>query len=329
MVRKIFKITGIIILLLIIIATSFLLYIKKALPNVGAAPIISINPDSTMIERGAYLANHVTVCIDCHSHRDWSKFSGPIVAGSEGGGGERFDEQTGFPGTFFSPNITPTGLKNWTDGELFRAITTGVTKDNDALFPVMPYHEYSKLDSTDVISIIAYIRSLNPIKNNIPNRKINFPMNFIVNTIPEKAQPIHLSSLSSKIDYGKYLTTISGCELCHTKQENGKQAGALFAGGWNFHLPDGSIVTSPNITPDKETGLGNWTERDFITLFKERSTESGNIKSIKPGDFQTIMPWSMYGGMDTSDLKAIYSYLNNLKPVNNQVNIFTPSSLKN
>jgi hypothetical protein len=67
---------------------------------------------------GEYLANHVTICIDCHSRRDWTKFSGPPLEESKGMGGELFDQQFGFPGKYYAKNITPEGISRYTDGEL-------------------------------------------------------------------------------------------------------------------------------------------------------------------------------------------------------------------
>lgn len=74
------------------------------------------------------------MCLDCHSQRDYSKFAAPLVPGTEGKGGELFGKDLGFPGDFYSPNITPAGVGNWTDGELFRTITTGVSKDGMLCF---------------------------------------------------------------------------------------------------------------------------------------------------------------------------------------------------
>ncbi len=66
--------------------------------------------------------------MDCHSTRDWSRFAGPMLPDSVGGGGEVFDQSMGFPGKFIAKNITPYALGNWTDGEVYHAITTGVNK---------------------------------------------------------------------------------------------------------------------------------------------------------------------------------------------------------
>ncbi len=133
-------------LVFVLIGLAILLfYIKTMLPSVGEPPELKVSMASENIVRGQYLANHVTVCIDCHSTRDWSKFAGPPIIGTEGKGGEVFDQSLGFPGKYVANNITPYHLKDWTDGEIFRAITTGVSKDGRALFPIMPYHNFGLL----------------------------------------------------------------------------------------------------------------------------------------------------------------------------------------
>lgn len=90
----------------------------------------------------------------------------------------------GFPGSFVAKNITPFNLKGWSDGEIYRAITSGVDKDGrTAFFPVMPYLYYSKLATEDVYSIIAYVRSLPSIESHPGITKADFPMNIILHTI--------------------------------------------------------------------------------------------------------------------------------------------------
>ena len=78
----------IIILLLVFVVAAGVVYLKLVLPKVDKPENISIRATPEMIQRGAYIANHISVCIDCHSKRDWSKFSGPIVPETEGMGGE-------------------------------------------------------------------------------------------------------------------------------------------------------------------------------------------------------------------------------------------------
>ncbi|KXK01377.1 MAG: cytochrome C [Chlorobi bacterium OLB4] len=318
--KKAFKIIAYILGGVIILITLLLIYVKTMLPSVGNPPDIKVELSSENIERGKYLANHVMVCMDCHSTRDWSLFSGPPVAGTEGKGGEMFDQKLGFPGKYVAKNITPFHLGEWTDGEIFRAITTGVSKDGSALFPIMPYHNYGQLDKKDIEAVIAYLRSLNPINNETEESSSDFPMNFIINTFPKKAELKQCPPKTDAVNYGKYLVTAAGCMDCHTKRDKGEP----FAGGSEFKFPDGSVVASSNLTPDNKTGIGNWTKEQFINRFKIYADSSYKNPTVKPGEFQTMMPWTMYAGMNAEDIAAIYDYLHSLKPVENAVTKFTP-----
>ncbi len=303
---------------------GIVIYLNSAFPKVGPAKELTINQDSLTIEHGKYLANHVAVCMDCHSTRDWSTFAGPIVAGTEGKGGELFDENFGFPGTFYSRNLTPHNLKNWTNGEIYRAFTSGVNKSGNALFPVMPYQSYGHMDINDAKAIIAYLRTLQPIDNQIPPSKASFPMNLILRTIPGEASPQTRPSPDDKNKYGEYLVKISGCADCHTPMNKGVPVfNKKFAGGMEFTMPKVGTVRSANLTPDERTGLGAWTEDGFVQRFKMyEKPENRNIK-VNSGEIQTVMPWTMYSGMKESDLRAIYSFLRTLKPMDNQVTKFT------
>lgn len=300
-------------------------YVKFAMPNVGEPESdlkVALTPER--VAHGSYLANHVSLCMDCHSTRDWSRFSGPMEAGTNGKGGEMFDEKMGFPGTFYARDITPVNLKNWSDGEIFRTITTGVNKSGEALFPVMPYHYYGKMDKEDIYDIIAYIRTLAPIANDIPQRKISFPMNFIVNTIPTKASLSTKPSRSDTISYGAYLVNAAACMECHTTVKKGQVIPELaFSGGRDFHLPNG-VVNSANITPDKGTGIGEWSPEQFVARFKAYE-DPANTPAMAPKGINTVMPWAMLAGMDTSDLRSIYAYLQTIKPIDNKVEHFVPT----
>jgi mono/diheme cytochrome c family protein len=301
-----------------------LLYVKIVLPNVGPAPDIKVEPTPERIARGEYLANHVTVCIDCHSKRDWSRFSGPPAEGTIGMGGDLFDQKFGFPGKYYAKNITPAGISRYTDGELFRVITTGVDKDGKALFPVMPYIYYGQMDEEDIKSIIAYIRTLKPVENDVPGSTSDFPMNLIINTIPVKA---HLSKRPEKSDvvsYGKYIVTSAGCIECHTKVNKGQLiAGTEFGGGREFPFPDGSIVRSSNITPDQATGIGAWNSETFVYYFHSLADSLTLNTKLSQGDFNSIMPWTMFGNMTDEDLTAVSEYLKTVKPIQNKVEKFT------
>ena len=323
--KKVIKILVYILALIVVAIIVLVTYVKLALPNVGKPEQISIERTPERIARGKYLANSVTVCIDCHSTRDWNQFSGPIIEGTEGKGGEVFDQKFGFPGSFHARNITPASLSNWTDGEMLRAIASGVDKNGKALFPVMPHPNYGKLDREDLYSIIAYIRSLKPIEHQVPASVPDFPMNFILNTIPQKATYSKRPDTSNVLAYGQYIFTAAACNECHTKKEKGAPvAGMELAGGFEFSIGSGGIVRSANITPDNETGIGKLTESDFLQKFKHYNDSSYLNPSIKKNTFNTVMPWMMYRNMKEQDLKSLFSYIKTFKPIKNVVVKYTP-----
>lgn len=324
--KKLFRILFFIIAFAVVALTGAITYVKLALPDVGTAPELKVEATPERVERGKYLANSVTICMDCHSTRDWSKFSGPIKPGTFGQGGDRFDHTVGFPGVYHAKNITPSGIGRYTDGELYRVITTGVNKEGKAMFPVMPYRYYGQMDDEDIYSIIAYLRTLSPIENQVADSESDFPMNIIINTIPAKGAPVKRPDPTDQVAYGKYLVNASGCIECHTQVDKGQIIPEVaFAGGREFSFPDGSVVRAANITPDPETGLGKWTEEAFLQRFKMYSDSSYVLPEVRNGDFNTIMPWTMYATMKDEDLKAIHAYLKTLSPIRNTVVKYTPA----
>ncbi len=324
--KKAVKISLYVVGFLIFILIGVYVYLITAFPKVSPAPdmVIEITPER--IERGHYLAHHVMLCMDCHAERDWSIFSGPPGIGTEGAGGDRFDQTMGFPGVYYSRNITPAGLSDWTDGEIYRVITSGVTKDGHAMFPVMPYLNYGKMDPEDIKSVIAYLRTMEPIQAEHPQSESDFPFNLILRTLPKDPDPQPMPLPDDQQAYGEYLLNAAACADCHTDFDKGKFVGEPLAGGREFQFPDGNIVRAPNLTPH-ETGLKHWTKEMFVQRFK-MYTDSGYVPQVvQPGEFQTIMPWVMYAGMETSDLEAIYTYLQSLPPVDNAVVTFTPAEM--
>lgn len=316
--KRLLKILLILIGIILLGIGALLAYVKTALPKVSDPPEMTIERTPERIARGEYLANYVFMCIDCHSHRDWGTFGAPMVAGTEGKGGEVFDENLGFPGSYISANITPAGIGDWTDGELYRAITTGVSKDGHALFPIMPYQNFGQMDPEDIKSVIAYIRTIPSIEYTPKKSRSNFPMNFIINTIPKDPTPGTIPSKDDKIKYGEYLVMGSSCRTCHTIEEKGELVGPHFGGGREFRFPDNSVLRSANITPHA-TGIGNWTEDVFVQKFRQYIDSTHQPIKVEPGQFQTMMPWYMYARMTDEDLRAIYAYLKSVTPVENVV----------
>ena len=323
--KKVLKWLGIVVIVFVVLILGLVGYIKFFMPDVGPAPELKIELTAERVARGEYLANSVAVCMDCHSTRDWTQYSGPI-SGNLGGGGEVFDQKLGFPGVFVSKNITPYRLKDWTDGEIFRAITTGVNKDGKAMMPVMPYHYYGQVDKEDIYAIIAYIRSLPEVKNEIPESKPDFPFSVILNTIPHVGNAQTIPDMGDTVAYGGYLVKMSGCVECHTRVDDKAQliAGTEFGGGREFNLPWGTIRTS-NITPDA-TGIGSWSRESFVSRFKMYADSSYQSPELTMDDFNTIMPWTMYARMTETDIVAIYKYLRTVKPITNMVEKYTPKT---
>lgn len=321
------KYFGITVLVILLIVGALFIYFTLSFPDVDAPKDIKVEITPARLARGEYLANHVTVCIDCHSMRDWSKYAAPPKPGTHGGGGDYFDEFIGgVPGKIYIPNITPHKLKDYSDGELLRAITQGVTREGKAMFPIMPYPSYNQLTQEDAYSLIAYLRNLETIQRDTKESSLNFPMNLIVKTIPLKSyNPSEPVDTSNVVAYGKYLARIAGCADCHTPMEKGEYIkGMEYAGGMKFQFP-GGVVSSANISPDNNNGIGRWTEQDFVNRFKAYDSDSSRSISVAPEDFNTPMPWTMYAGMTEKDMKAIYAFLRTVPANNNKVLRFDTS----
>lgn len=281
-----------------------------AVVNVHPATAKPVSQDD-QVARGKYLTT-IAGCVDCHTPHDPKTFE-PIADKAFAGG---YVFPLGPAGTVYTKNLTPdkeTGLGNWTDQEIKTAISTGVDKDGHKLFNVMPYLYFSKMSDEDLDAIVAYLRTLKPIKNAVPPRELN---------IPEEALPtvthdpnIKAPDPSDTANRAQYLmTAVIACSDCHTPLD--PQTGApimekYFAGGQPYEGPWG-IVYGGNITPDKETGIGNWTDADI-----KRVLQTG----VRPdGRRVVVMPWQLFTALSDEDANAVLYYLrNDVKAVSNQV----------
>jgi mono/diheme cytochrome c family protein len=313
---------GIRILLILLVAAAALAagglaYLFRAYPRVAPPSSVKVESTPARIARGAYLSRHVVGCSDCHGERDWSKYSAPQMREREGHGGMAFHLDIG---TLYGPNITPAAIGGWTDGEVLRAMTEGVSKDGRPLFPLMPYEAFAQMSREDAESVIAFIRTLPAVARDIPPTVLKFPMNLIVRTIPKPVTlPASAPDRSDRIAYGRYLTTLASCSSCHTRMVRGRPVPNMtFAGGLEFHPRTGGIQRSANITPDMETGIGRWTEAQFVARFTSIAALDDRALVLN-GRRNTEMPWRDYGGMDPQDLSAIYSYLRTVPAVHNAV----------
>ncbi|MFC5411663.1 c-type cytochrome [Larkinella bovis] len=296
---------------------------KAFSPTTGRIRTVSLPTASAQLERGRYLTNHVAVCLDCHSKRDYNRLGAPVIPGTLGGGGEEFGKNYGLPGTYYAKNITPFALKSWSDTDILLAMTAGVSKAGKPLFPLMPYANYGKMDESDALAILAYLRTLDPVENVVSASRPIAPLKLAMKLMPHKArfQPAPLDKTG--VEYGRYLVTMAGCADCHTKRGlGGLSKKAALAGGTEIKVK-GGILRTANITPDPETGIGSWTKADFIRRFQTYDPASFKAPEVGNG-FNTVMPWSLYAGMSEQDLGAIYAYLKTVKPVRNKVDIFSP-----
>lgn len=312
--RTLLKIACLLFLVIVLLITAGVGYFLAAFPRVSPPARVEAPRTPERLARGQYLSLHVAGCVACHGQRDWARYSGPLLPDRLGQGGTAFKLDVG---TIYSLNITPAGIGDWSDGELVRAITEGVSRDGHALFPIMPYDNYRTMAREDVEAIVAYVRTLPRIDQPpVPARALRFPLNLIVRTMPAPAVPSARPDPSDRVASGRYLATMASCVHCHTQRDDRGQMlpGMAFAGGLRFTLENGHVQHSANITPDRDTGIGLWSEADFVERFKgwERADDDALRAASRPN---TDMPWRDFGGMTREDLASIYAYLRTVPPV--------------
>ena len=285
-----------------------------------------VEANEAMVARGKYLAENVSLCIHCHSQRDFKRFSMILKPGTEGGGGDCFGEEVGMPGTVCGSNITPhkeNGIGAWTDGEILRAMREGVDRDGETLFPMMPYQKLRSMSDADAHSVVAFLRTLKPNANKPPPTEVDFPVSRVLNFVPEPLEgPVPEPDRTDSAKYGEYLVTIAACADCHTPVNDRHEPleGMHLAGGQEMVLKGIVDVRTPNLTPDKETGLTQ-TRDAFIRRFRAFGADpEATAVAVTPAQ-QTLMPWIDYGGMTEEDLGAIWDYLQTIPAVSNKVQV--------
>ncbi|MCU1228431.1 MAG: cytochrome c-related protein [Acidobacteria bacterium] len=320
------KIVGGVVLVVLALVLGGVSYLSMRKPAQRPASAEKIESTPARLARGSYLVNHVSDCLGCHSdHIDGFAF--PVKPGAEGQGGFVFDKKLGFPGVVAAQNITSdpeTGLGKWTDGEILRAIREGVDRNGDALFPMMPYTHLRNLGDEDAKSIVVYLRTLKPVRNQVVAKRIDFPVNLFVKFAPQPLDgPVSAPDPHDSLKYGKYLTTIAGCYECHTPHDdkNGLIADKPFSGGWEMRGPWGRVLTA-NLTPHPDNYLGRATKAEFIGRFRAFASIDPLHPPVAAKGRNTVMPWLAFAQMTDNDLGAIYDYLKTVKPIANRVNSF-------
>jgi hypothetical protein len=286
-------------------------------PKARAATEAKAPSTPEAIARGEYLANHVMGCMACHSPVDETKPGEPLVEGKIGSGRDFGDNPEAFPGHVRAPNLTPdseTGIGAWTDGEVLRAMREGIDKNGRPLFPMMPYMTYAQtMSDEDALAIIAYLRSLKPIKNDAGITELKFPVSMFIRSAPKPLEKPAGPPPTEPLARGQWLIRAASCPDCHSTWNARHEPipDHYLAGGNPFFLPGKGVVFSANITSDKETGIGGYTDEEIL-----RALEQGVTKS---GRHLYAMPWTQYAGMTPEDKKALVLALRQVPPVKNVV----------
>lgn len=290
---------GVLVGLVVILIAGLAIYANMQFkPTLRDRPLYPITADTSPagIERGKYLMEEAMLCTEaCHTPENGPPLSGHFEEISEGP----------IAVTFAPPNLTPdkeTGLGEWSDAEIARAIREGVDKDGVGLM-VMPSYSFHYLSDTDVAAIVGYLRSLEPVSNAIPPFKANLVAK-VMNAMgafgkPSVTEPITTAQIipqQGTLEYGEYLVKIGGCEDCHKPN---------LAGG---QLPFSEPGTPPsaNLTPAGE--LVGWQVEDFIKAVREGVKPSGSELSDGMPRYQ----------MTDEDLAAIFEYLKTIPPAQPQ-----------
>ena len=267
--------------------------------TIGMAVCMSVQAESRL-ERGRYLMESIVACGNCHTPQGPN---GPMP-GMELAGGLKIEDK---PFTAITSNITPdreTGIGKWTDAQIVTAIREGKRPDGTIIGPPMPIGLYRDMSDSDVRAIVAYLRSVKPVKNKVAKSDYRMPLP------PNYGPPVgKVADVSprDKVAYGRYLAGPAGhCIECHSPA--GPQGAPdienkLGAGGFSFYGPWGTSV-STNITP---TNLSRYSDADLKKVITTGVRPDGS--KLKPP-----MGVPYYAKMRAADLEAVVAYLRSLPP---------------
>ena len=278
--------SGLFALVLMLVSGLMLVGMVKAYsPRSASIPAVQVAGTPEQIARGQHLAN--SFCASCHSTTNELPLTGGLDLGKD------------FPmplGTFVSANLTPAGpLKDWSDGEIFRAIRNGVDRDGNVLF-AMSGARGRNLSDADIEAVIAYLRSQPAVVNDTPMPLDQFsPLALILvgaGVIPEPAPPtdtaIAMPAKGATTEFGAYILSYQDCVLCHGADLTGGEPGQLAPVG-----PSLAVVRG-------------WTREQFIATLRTGVDPSGHALNNQ------LMPWQNIGRMDDDELAATYAYLTGL-----------------
>jgi mono/diheme cytochrome c family protein len=265
-------------------------------------------------ERGAYLVNTIMACGNCHTPRDGD---GRPIAEKALSGGLTFNTPA-FVAT--APNITPdkeTGIGSWSDAEIKRALVEGSRPDHGRLAGVqlaaiMPANFYKALLPDDLDAVIAYLRSVTPIRNEVADPVYKVPVRR--DPYPDADTGFSKATLADPVRRGAYLVTIGHCMECHSAWSRGVSdfKTGLGRGGRAFPLREGAPDAGPgsiaaNITSHPTAGIGGWTDAEIIRAVTQGVGRDG--RTLKPP-----MAYGYYEALKPADLADSVAYLRTVPP---------------
>lgn len=266
-----------------------------------------------LVAKGQYIFSLAAGCA-CHSD----------PKGTPHAGGRRFPIPFG---TVYSTNLTAdkeTGLGGWTDQEIAEAVTKGVTRGGGRTLPLMPYGPYSGMAQDDLKALIAFLRTLKPVRKPTPELQTSVPM--LRSVAAEgwlKAFGEFFTSPAtapkSGVERGKYLTEhVAICGDCHTPRSTiGVPNRSMYMAGAGKDIgPLGELV--PNITPEKETGIGTWKREEIADLLLTGTKP--DLDYVRGLMYDAIQGTSHgYRNMSREDALAIADYIKSIPAIKNKV----------
>lgn len=269
--------------------------------------------NSKMVARGQYIFALAGGCA-CHT----------VPKGTPNAGARAFPIPFG---TVYSTNITQdkeTGLGDWTDRQVLDAITRGFRRDGSWILPVMPYEKYSGMAQEDLTALVAFLRTLKPVRKTAPELKTSVPFmrnlgTWVYMKLFGRFNNSPPQAPKSGIERGRYLVEhVSLCGDCHTPRNSiGVPQQSLYLAGAGEKIgPLGQAV--PNITPDKETGIGNWKREEIADLILTGTKpDLDNVQGLMDEVIQGTQHG--YKDMKKDDALAIADYLKSLPPIKNKI----------
>jgi mono/diheme cytochrome c family protein len=314
--KKVFKILLIIVVVLVVLVGILASYIAlRSIPKYDVEKInVKVESTPARVERGVKLAS--LLCRNCHYNNATQKFTG-----------KELKEAPQF-GTIYSANITQdpiAGIGKWSDGDIIYLIRTGIKPDGQYIPPYMP--KLIHLSDEDLYSIVAFLRSSNnwvqADNTRKPASKPSFLTKFLVTIgaakpFPYPKETIPQPDTTDLVKWGKYISCYQlECFSCHSKDfakndfYTPEKSKGFFGGGNEMYNEEGKKLVTLNITMDENTGIGKWTEEQFI-----KAVKTGQVPNGGPALRYPMQP---YSNLTDQEVRAIYAYLKTVPKLDHKV----------